>query len=176
MMKKAIGMLLAALLALSSCAALADTEINLHDNNDKMDFYLTVPDGAEVVQEPMEIGILGSIALKGHENLIIIMDLEPDDSFVGVSLKELTDEELVAATGLVTEDLGNAVTEIYELSSGLKLLTVLEDTKCEYVVVALMEGYVFALSAMHEDYSPLTDDEILAVKAVTETLRFELVQ
>lgn len=172
-MKKIIAMLLTALFVLSSCAALADTEINLHEDNDKMDFFLTVPDGAEVTQEPMEIGIFGGIALKGFDNLFIAFDLEPDDSYRGISLDELTNDEIAAATGTITEDIGTAVTEIHEIPSGLKMLSVLEDTKCEYIAVALMEGYVFVLSAMHEDYSPLTDDEILAVKTVAESLRFE---
>lgn len=88
---------------------------------------------------------------------------------------ELSAEDVDSLTGRVTKDLGESTMELYNMPCGLKAMVILDTAKTEYITMTLKDGYFFYMEGLHSDFSPLSDDEIAAVRAAFDSLSFEVI-
>lgn len=172
-MKKILAMMLALTLALLCTGAYADEAVKLNENNDKLEFYLNIPNGMSLEQIATDPGVVGSIEIAGMPDLYLVCSLMPDDSYTGMDMAELTAEDIQALSGMVTEDLGESTQELYDMPCGLKAMEIRDTANTEYIAMTLKDGYFFYINAFHDDFSPLSEDEIAAAKSAFDCLSYE---
>ena len=172
-MKKLLAVLLAAMLALLCGVAIADEPVKLNENSDTLAFYINVPNGMAMEQYAYDAGVFGTIEIAGLDSLSILFSLMPDDSYADMDMSELTGADVTNLSGTVIEDLGESTSELYDMPCGLKAMVIRDVANTEYITMTLKDGYFFYMTGFHDNYSPLSAEEVAAVKNAFDSLSYE---
>lgn len=175
-MKKILAILLTFTLALLCAGACAEDAVKLNENSDALEFYLNVPNGMAMEQNAFDPGVVGFLEAAGLPDLNILFSLMPDDSYTDLDMSELTQEDVSTLSGVVITDLGESTSELYDMPCGLKAMVIRDKANTEYIAMTLKDGYFFYMTGFHGDFSPLSEEEIAAVKGAFDSLSYEEIE
>ncbi|MFH1512724.1 MAG: hypothetical protein ABIG45_05185 [Bacillota bacterium] len=172
-MKKIILLLLVMVFAFSAAAADGQV-IQISEDQDGFDLFLTLPENASVVSmETDEYHVILSVAIEGKENLAIKIVSAPDELYADRSLADLSDEEIASIVLWYTEEMILPGTEAYVSEDGHDYIVLNENyggnDSCETITLIL--GYHIMISVTNEDYSVLSEEDMGIGGAIMETLQ-----
>ncbi len=156
-------------------AAAADGQvIQITEDQDGFDLFLTLPENAAVVStESDEYHSILSVAIEGKDNLSIEIVSAPDELYADRSLADLSDEEVASIVLWYTEDMVQPGVE-YSVSVNNHDYIVLNENyggndSCE--TITLIMGYHIMISVTNEDYSVLSEEDMAIGSAIMDTLQ-----
>ena len=159
-MKKITAILLALALVLCSCAALAEEETaSVYAN-----IELPLPEGAEILNRYEDSSYFAvQIAKDGVADVYLVV--APSELFNGLSLADLSEEEMKELQELLLADLASDTTCTVETTpDGNQYLFIRErGESSSNTIVTLYRGYFIQLNQFEDDFSDMdeADDNFL---------------
>ena len=173
-MKKIALLLLVMVFAISVAAADSQT-IKISEDQDAFDLYLTLPLGSVIVGTEVEDEYsITTVEINGDENLIVRIVTAPDELYAGVSLADLSDDEIAMIVSWYTEEMIQPSVDHFTSDNGLDYVVINEEyadgSSDSSEAISLVLGYEIMVSVTHADYSVLTNTEMTIAPAIVETL------
>ena len=178
MMKKLFAAFLCAML-LTCTFALAEGQtsapdqqiIPLEESAQAFDIVLLLPDGAAMTINEQNDDYTNFGVVKDHYEVIGTM--APSEEYAGLSLNDLTDDQVNALAEQAASDFDDAVIQIDITPSGNKYIMVSEREECLVATVfTVYRGYFVQLVQYHDDFSALTDGETAFMLEVLHGIEF----
>ncbi len=173
-MKKitALLLMLALLFALGAAAA-QNVEIYREDSL----FYIevTLPNGARTetpVAEDTMTRTNVEFITPGRPSVVITVT--PDETYAGLSLSDLSREEVELIISGITVEMTNPEVEIRKTAEGYEYVVCNEGTAANDAsdTVILVNGYFMMVHVFYPDYSELTPEDMEIGPSIVETFRF----
>lgn len=172
-MKKLFVLLLVMVFAISFAAAEGQI-IKISEDQDAFDLFITLPENASIVSTEVEDEYsITDIVIEGNDMLDVKIVTSPDELYAGVSLSDLSDEDVNGIVGWFIEELiqPNIVKNVS--GNNIEYIVINEDNEgndsCE--TITLVRGYEIMISVSRTDFSDLSADEMAIGAAIMETLQ-----
>ena len=164
--------LLTALTLLFGAAALAATEkYTMVEDFQEFDVEVEIPEGALYKQNPREgwlsLEIWYEDPAKPSFDINVAFSEEEDSQF----LADFTQEEKDHLLAMIGEDFSAPTHEFFDTPSGNTILFTREtDPEAgDYaIMVTVYKGFFFSLYCSHEDYRPLTEEDLALMHQIVE--------
>ena len=173
-MKKIFALLLAAVMVVCSCAALAETEAYTIEFDDSLSFKVVLPEGYACA-ENVENGVLSAMIFKDEDSLAFAMVIAGDDEYDETArLNDLSDDEKTAFATAMLEDLGNPTWTISTTGLGTELIVVAEENDEEdlAMMATLYDGCDIVLYVGYADGRTVTADDMAVANQFFTDLEF----
>ncbi len=173
-MKKALSLLLAAMLLLASGAALAET-IKIQETARAFDVTVVIPDGATVVQDVYDDWVCVEFQLPGEDGMLEIdLSVAPSEEFAGRSLSEADEDERALLVELSSINFLEPAHEFFTLSNGTPALFSIETGEgMQFATMqTIYKGFFIYLYCGYEDHFPLADNDLALMYDIMDSLVF----
>ena len=176
-MKKLFALLMAAVMLLSACSALADATVEKIEYDDSMSVSVTVPEGYSFYSV-VEDGVMSVLLTKDADSMGYVMAIAADAYFDESSrLNDLDADEKALLANALTEDMGETEWTVQTTGYGTEVLVADLDSE-DYdmaLFVSLYNGYDIMMYASYEDGRVLTEADIAAGMQFITDMQFETV-
>ena len=177
-MKKTISVLIALVMVLSMTGAMAADLSALSAMgttseivNEEAGLTLVVPEGMMATDMSAEGITMAAIVDMANPNVSYMYILGYEEAFAGMTIADLTEEELAAmASAMVTEDFGAAEYTVEEIE-GVPFMFIATETGMAIYVTALVEGWSITFVAITMDGTALTEDALDTIGTIMDGLQ-----
>lgn len=173
-MKKAIALLLTAMLLAVTPLALADT-IALTDNADGFDVTINLPSEATVSVETYDNVPYTFISFSNGDMPLIYISIAPTEEYDDtVTLATLSKEEVENLYHTVSADMDDPSYSLTKTVSGYDYMLVQDSSETDSaLMVILYQGYFVQMSVWNANYNVLTDDDTNVAVSLLDTLEIK---
>jgi hypothetical protein len=169
-MKKAISLLLAALMLAVAPLALADV-VKLTENASGFDLTIDLPAGTVVSVEHYDDVPYTFVTLPGADAPLIYISVAPTEEYEGVNVGDLTSDEVETLFAVVSADMDSPSYTVETTDGGYPYLFVQDESETDSAMMILLEdGYFVQMSVWNANHAVLTDDDTATAAALLDTL------
>lgn len=175
-MKKWIALTAVLALLVSMTAAIAEPMKITEDYND-FDVTIEVPEGFTATQEDHEDSDLVCVILTSQDasKPRYELHISPGEEYTGLSLADLPDEDKEAVMAMEAELYLDPVQEVLTTPSGNQIIFTREGAESDQFasILTLYRGFVFYEYCAHDDFSPVTEEDIAVMHEITHGVQIE---
>lgn len=169
-MKKWIALLTALMLIAAAPLALA-APVRLTENASGFDLTVDLPDDAVVSVETYDDVPYTFITFPDADKPLIYISVAPSEEYEGVTVGDLSKEDLEALFATVSEDMDNPSYSVETTEGGYPYLFVQDDSATDSaLMIILTDGYFVQMSVWNSKYDTLTDADTKVATDLLDTL------
>jgi hypothetical protein len=173
-MKKTAALLL---ILLTVCAVSAAVAQNVEIYREDSLFYIQValPDGARVLSTTTDETLsMTELSYAAQDKPSVVITAAPDETYVGLSLSDLTKEEVDLIVNEITMEMASPAVELRTAPGGYEYIVLNESTETNDVcdTVTLVNGYFIMVHVFYADYHALTAQDMEIGPSIVESFQF----
>jgi len=173
-MKRILALLLTAVsVCLITCAAAQD--VTIHGEDTAFFVKVTLPLGAQLKSsEMLDEYSMVTADFRADGKPLIIITTAIDEKYIGLSLSDLSREEVESIISTITVEMSEPETQLRTSDDGYDYIVANETTEKNDVsdTVMLVNGYFIMVHVYYEDFSELSEEDNEIGPDIMDTLSF----